>query len=385
MSYDFDSVFDRTGTESTKWHRYPADVLPMFVADMDFRSPDVIIDALQARVAHGFFGYGREEPQFFEVVAGRIRRRYGWEVAPDSIVLMPGVINGFNLAVRGLTRPGQGVLMHTPTYGPIMHCPANHGLVREEAPLVQDSTGRYGVDWEAFEGAIKPSTRIFLLCNPHNPTGRVFERAELDRMAASCAAHDLTIISDEIHCDLVYRENTHVPIASLSPEIAARTITFMAPSKTFNLPGLKCAIAVIPNADLRARVAAERRGLISGVNILGYTAALAAYRDGDAWIAELIEYLDGNRRLVAGFVKDNLRGVRFCPPEGTYLGWLDCRALPVDDPAAFFLEQGRVGLSAGSQFGETVKGFVRLNFACPRPLLTEGLQRMQRAVESLHA
>ena len=385
MSYDFDSVFDRTGTESSKWHRYPPDVIPMFVADMDFRSPDVIINALQARVAHGFFGYGREEPQFFEVVASRIRRRYGWEVAPDSIVLMPGVINGFNLAVRALTRPGQGVLMHTPTYGPIMHCPENHGLGRDEAPLVQDATGRYEVDWEAFEGAIKPATRIFLLCNPHNPTGRVFNRAELKRMAEVSVARDLTIVSDEIHCDRVYPENVHTPIASLDPAIADRTITFMAPSKTFNLPGLKCAVAVIPNADLRARVVAERRGLISGVNILGYTAALAAYRDGDAWLAAAIEYLDGNRRLVAEFVKEHLPSIRFCPPEGTYLAWLDCRALPVEDPAAFFLEQARVGLSAGSQFGPDVRGFVRLNFACPRPLLTEGLQRMQRAVEGLKA
>jgi cystathionine beta-lyase len=385
MTYDFDSVFDRTSTESSKWHRYPPDVIPMFVADMDFRSADVIVNALQDRVAHGFFGYGQEQPQFFEVVASRIHRRYGWDVAPDSIVLFPGVINGFNLAVRALTRPAQSVLMHTPTYGPIMHCPENHGLSRDEAALVQDADGRYQVDWEAFEAAIKPSTRIFLLCNPHNPTGRVFNRAELERMAAVSAAHDLTIISDEIHCDLVYPEAVHTPIASIDPEIAARTITFMAPSKTFNLPGLKCAVAVIPNADLRARVAGERHGLVSGVNILGYTAALAAYRDGDAWLAAAIQYLDGNRRLVADFVRDHLPSIRFCPPEGTYLGWLDCRALPVEEPAAFFLENARVGLSAGSQFGPTVRQFVRLNFACPRPLLTEGLQRMQRAVKALNA
>lgn len=195
----------------------------------------------------------------------------------------------------------------------------------------------------------------------------------------------MTIVSDEIHCDLVYPEAVHTPIAALEPAIAARTITFMAPSKTFNLPGLKCAVAVIPNPDLRARVAAERHGLISGVNILGYTAALAAYRDGNAWLAAAIEYLDGNRRIVADFVRDHLPSIRFCPPEGTYLAWLDCGALPVEDPAAFFLENARVGLSAGSQFGPTVRQFARLNFACPRPLLTEGLQRMQRAVEALNA
>lgn len=252
MKYDFDSVFDRTGTESAKWHRYPPDVLPMFVADMDFRSPDVIIRALKDRVTHGFFGYGQEQPQFFELVASRVRKRYGWDVPVDSIVLVPGVINGFNLAVKAVTSPGESILMHTPTYGPIMHCPENHGLGRDEAPLVQDSTGRYEVDWGAFEGAVKPTTRVFLLCNPHNPTGRVFNGAELERMAAVCLDNDLTICSDEIHCDLVYPGNPHTPIASLDPATAARTITFMAPSKTFNLPGLKCAVAIIPNPDLRA-------------------------------------------------------------------------------------------------------------------------------------
>ncbi len=385
MNYDFDTVFDRTGTESGKWHRYPPDVIPMFVADMDFRSPDVIIHALRDRVEHGFFGYGQEQPAFFETVASRIRRRYGWDVAPEAVVLFPGVINGFNLAVKALTTPGQSILMHTPTYGPILHCPENHGLGRDEAPLVQAGSGRYEIDWKAFDGAIKPSTRIFLLCNPHNPTGRIFSRPELERMAEASASHDLTIISDEIHCDLVYPENVHIPIASLDPAVAARTITFMAPSKTFNLPGLKCAVAVIPNPDLRARVAAERKGLISGVNILGYTAAMAAYRDGDEWLAALIDYLDGNRRIVTDFVRDHLPGVSCAPPEGTYLAWLDCSALPIEDPAAFFLQNARVGLNAGSQFGPSGQKFARLNFACPRSMLNEGLQRMRRAVEGLRS
>ena len=385
MGYDFDTVYDRTASESTKWHTFPPDVLPMPVADMDFQSPEPVIRALRERVDHGFFGYGGDRPEFKEVVTARLARRYGWVVAPESIVLLPGVINSFNLAVKAFTAPGDGVLVHAPTYGPILNCPGNHGAVRQDAALGRATNGRYEVDQQALEGAITDQTRVFLLCNPHNPTGRVFTRAELGDMAECCLRRDMLIVSDEIHCDLVYGERKHTPIASLSPEIEARTLTFMAPSKTFNLPGMKCSIAIIPDKELRERFQAARAGLIGAVNILGYTAALAAYRDGDDWLEALLRYLEGNRDFLLDYVRQHLTGIAMAPPEGTYLAWLDCRALPVPDgdPYRFFLEEAKVGLSDGTHFGESGKGFVRLNFACPRSMLVDGLERMRRALERL--
>jgi len=385
MEYDFDTVYDRTASESSKWHTYPPDVLPMPVADMDFRSPEPVIRALRERVEHGFFGYGGDRPEFREVVTARLARRYGWVVAPEAIGLFPGVINSFNLAVKTFTTPGAGVLVHTPTYGPILNCPANHGAVRQDVGLVRSPGGRYEIDQTAFDRAITDRTRIFLLCNPHNPTGRVFTRAELGKMAEICLRRDLLIVSDEIHCDLVYGGARHTPIASLSPEIEARTLTFMAPSKTFNLPGLKCSIAVITDKEVRDRLQAARSGLVSAVNILGYSASLAAYRDGDVWLEALLKYLEANRDFLIDYVRAHLPGITVAAPEGTYLAWLDCRslAIPDGDPYRFFLEEAKVAFSDGTHFGEAGKGFVRLNFGCPRSLLVEGLERVRRAVERM--
>ncbi|NUQ55405.1 MAG: pyridoxal phosphate-dependent aminotransferase [Dehalococcoidia bacterium] len=382
MSYDFDTVYDRTNSESAKWHHHPPGVLPMFVADMDFRSPEPVIRALHERVEHGFFGYGTEQPEFYEVICARLARRYGWPVQPEAIVLLPGVIPSFNLAVREFAAPGDGVLMHAPTYEPILRCPGNYGMDRHEALLVRGPAGGYIHDPAVLEAAVTERTRVFVLCNPHNPTGHVFTRAELAHMAEVCLDRNILIVSDEIHCDLVYPGHEHVPIATLSPEVEARTITLMAPSKTFNLPGLKASIAVIPNEELRARFVAARGDLVKAVNILGYTAALSAYRDCDEWLAELMRYLEANRDFLLRYVATELPGISVSPPEGTYLAWLDCRAMPAaqGDPHRFFLERAKVGLSDGVSFGEQGHGFVRLNFACPRSLLEEGLDRMARAV-----
>lgn len=381
MTFDFDRVYDRTPSESGKWHTYAPDVLPMYVADMDFRSPDVIIDALRRRVDHGFFGYGKVEPEFNGIVRDRLKRRYGWEVEEDAIVTLPGVIPGFSLAIKLLAADGDRIIMHTPTYGPILHAPEHYGMLRAEAALRQDDAGRYEVDWESWESALDTNPRVFLLCNPHNPTGRVFTRAELERMARGCLERDIPIVSDEIHCDLVFRGHEHIPIASLSPEAAANSITLMAPSKTFNLPGLKAAIGVIPNKELRERFETARGDLVKAINILGYTAMLAAYREADPWLDELIPYLEANRAYLASFIDERLPGVRLTPAEATYLAWLDVRDLGLNDPAAFFREEAKVALSDGANFGESGKGFVRLNFGCPRPLLEEGLARIASALE----
>lgn len=383
MMSDFDTVYDRTGSESSKWHTHPADVLPMYVADMDFKSPPAVIDALASRVQHGFFGYGKEEPEFFEVVRERLKQRYAWDVPAEAIVTLPGVIPGFNLAAKTFLSPGEHVLMHTPTYPPIYSAPANHQLERDETPLLRTENGRYEFDAAAFDAAFTPATRMFILCNPHNPTGRVFTAGELRAMATACLERDTFIVSDEIHCDLVFEPNRHVPIASLSEDIARRSITLMAPSKTFNLAGMRFAIAIITDNELRERFIAGKHGLVSGVNILGYTAAKAAYAHAGGWLDDLIAYLDANRSYVGDFLARELPELRWYPPEGTYLGWIDCSALRLESPQAYFLEEARVALSDGANFGTGGEQFVRLNFGCPRSLLEEGLSRLLAAVEKL--
>ena len=382
MTFDFDRVIDRRATDSNKWRKYPADVLPLWVADMDFASPPSVVQALRARVEHGFFGYLMEKPELPEVVADRMAKRYGWRVSPDAVVPVPGVIAGFNLALRLLTTPGDGLLVQTPVYPPILRAAGNHGLRRDEHALTRGADGRYMVDLDTFARALEPRTRAFLLCNPHNPVGRLFDVAELEGMAKECARRDVWIIADEIHCDLLLDGRRHVPIATLSPEIEARTITFMAPSKTFNVPGLKCAVAIVPNATVRERLAAGLGDLVPKINVLGHAAAVAAYRDGEAWLEALLRYLEANRDVVVDEVPRRLPGVKVAPPEATYLAWLDCRgaAIPGGDPYTLFLERARVALNDGRLFGPGGDGFVRLNFACPRSLLLDGLDRMARAL-----
>jgi cystathionine beta-lyase len=378
----FDRVVDRRASDSNKWHKFPDDVLPLWVADMDFPSPPAVVDALRARVEHGFFGYLRERNELPAVVAERVAKRYGWRVSPDAVVPLPGVIAGFNQALRALTSPGDGLLVQTPVYPPILRAAGNHGLRRDEHALSRGADGRYTVDLETFEASIRPHTRAFLLCNPHNPVGRLYGRAELEGMAAACRRRDLAIVADEIHCDLLLDGRQHVPMASLAPEIEQRTITLMAPSKTFNLPGLKCAVGIIPDAELRQRFVTAGADLVPKINVLGYTAAVAAYREADGWLDELLAYLTDNRDFLVEHVRARLPGVAMAPPEATYLAWLDCRgvARAAADPYAFFLERARVALSDGSAFGAGGAGFVRLNFGCPRPLLAQGLERMRAAL-----
>ena len=381
-SFDFDRVIDRRASDSNKWRKFGPDVLPLWVADMDFPSPPAVIAALQARVAHGFFGYLTEHPELPEAVAERVAKRYGWRVSPEAVVLVPGVNVANNFACGALAAPGEGILLQTPAYPPILRAASNLGRVREEHVLARDGRGRYVVDLDAFAAAITPRTKAFVLCNPHNPVGRVYGRTELEGMAAACLKRDLWIVADEIHCDLLLDGRQHVPMASLSPEIEQRTITFMAPSKTFNLPGLKCAVAIVPSPTLRERLTTAMGDLMPKPNVLGHTAAVAAYREGDAWLEALLAYLAANRDVLVDYVRTKLPGVTVAPAEATYLAWLDCRnaRLPGGDPYTFFLERARVALNDGRMFGPGGEGFVRLNFGCPRALLTQGLERMRNAL-----
>jgi cystathionine beta-lyase len=343
------------------------------------------VRALRERAEHGVYGYVFEEPEFFEVVADRIQKRYGWSVGPEAVVLLPGVIAGLNMAARVFATPGDGLLEQVPVYPPILRCPSNMGLTRDEAPLARRADGRYEVDWEAFERAIHGRTRAFILCNPHNPTGRVYTREELTRMAEICTRRGVAIIADEIHCDLLFAGQRHIPIAALGPEVAARTVTLMSPSKTFNLAGLKCAIAVVPDASLREKFIATKVDLVANPNVFGFAAAHAAYRDGGPWLDALMVYLEANRDYTVKYVRENFPGVVIYPPEGLYLAWVDFRpaGLPGNDPYTFFLEKARVALNDGVTFGPGGQGFARLNFGCPRAMLTEGLDRMRDAFRRL--
>jgi cystathionine beta-lyase len=384
MTYDFDRVIERRRTDSNKWRKYGPDVVPLWVADMDFRSPEPVIRALRERVEHGVYGYGYgiEPAELHEVFADRLAKLYRWRVSPEAVVLVPGVIPGFNVAARTLSAPGDGVLLKVPLYPPLLRVPGNVGITMDAADLVRSADGRYEVDWDALARAITPRTRVFMLCNPHNPVGRVWRHDELQRMAELCLTRGLAIIADEVHGDLVFSGHHHIPIASLAPEIAARTITLMAPSKTWNLAGLKCGLAVIPNAELREKFIAARVDMVYTVSILGYIAALAAYKDGAPWLEALLRYLEANRTFVVDYVAKHLPGVVAAPPEATYLAWLDCRpaAIPGGDPFAFFLEKARVALNDGTTFGRGGAGFVRLNFGCPRSILVQGLDRMRDAL-----
>jgi cystathionine beta-lyase len=378
--FDFDRLPARRDSDSNKWRKFPADVLPLWVADMDFASPPAVIAALRARVEHGFFGYLVERPELQEVVAERVGKRYGWRVEPEAVMPLPGVIAGFNLALRALTQPGDGLLVQTPVYPPILRAAGNHGLTRDGHALTRGGDGRYTVDPETFAAAIQPRTRAFLLCNPHNPVGRLFGRRELEAMAEACLRRELWIVADEIHCDLLFDGRQHVPMATLAPEVEQRTVTLIAPSKTFNVPGLKCAVAVVPNAALRARLAAAVSDIVPKINVLGHTAAVAAYREGDDWLEALLRYLQANRDFLVREVAARLPGVRVTPPEATYLAWLDCRETGLADPYAFFLSEAKAALNDGTSFGPGGEGFVRLNFGCPRALLADALGRMAGAL-----
>lgn len=385
MTYDFDRVIERRNTDSNKWRKYGADVVPLWVADMDFPSPEPVTRALRERVEHGVFGYGYgvdSITELHEVFTARLDALYGWRVSPDAIVLVPGVIPAFNVAARTFAGPGDGVLLMLPLYPPLLRVPGNVGLTMDAADLVRTADGRYEIDFDAVARAVTPRTRFLMLCNPHNPVGRVWRREELARLAELCQARGLAIVADEIHGDLVFSGHRHVPIASLAPAIAERTITLMAPSKTWNLAGLKCGLAVIPNATLRAKFNAARVDMVYAVNLFGYVSALAAYREGGPWLAALLRYLEANRDFVAEYARKHLPGVAVTSPEGTYLSWLDCRpaAIPGGDPFAFFLDKARVALNDGKTFGRGGEGFVRLNFASPRALLTQGLDRMRDAL-----
>jgi len=384
MPFDFDQVLDRRSSDSTKWRKYGPDVLPLWVADMDFRCPEPVLSALHRRVEHGIFGYGQEPPELRSELVEHLQRFHNWEISPEWLVFVPGVVSGFNVACRALTRPGDGLLVQTPVYFPILRVPDNAHLTMNSMELTQRPDGQYEVDLDLFERIITGRTRVFILCNPQNPLGRVFRKDELEQMAEVCLRHGVAIVSDEIHCDLVFSGHRHLSVAALDPEIARRSITLLAPSKTYNIAGLHCSVAVVPDAGLRARYKAAFGDVVPGVGVLAFTAALAAYQHGQAWLDEVLGYLEANRDFLHDYVAAHLPGITMARPEGTYLAWLDCRPANFPgNPHRFFLEKAGVAMNDGETFGPGGEGFVRLNFACPRSTLVEALERMRNALAEL--
>jgi cysteine-S-conjugate beta-lyase len=367
--------------DSVRWQKYAGrDVIPLWVADMDLPAPPAVVDALQERSASGLFGYGQPWPSLVEAVVEHCRREYDWAIELDWIVWLPGLVSGLHVACRAVGTSGDGVFTATPIYPPFLSAPIESDRRLLTLPLIRHEAG-WGWDFAA-TNAVMQAARLFLLCHPHNPVGRAWRDDELWQLAALAEKHDLVVCSDEIHCDLTLT-GRHRPFATLSPEIAARTITLMAPSKAFNLAGLGCAFAIISNRKLRRDFNATMHGIVPHVNVLGLVACEAAYRHGGPWRAALLDTLRGNAARVEQVV-GKLPGLSMERVEATFLAWIDCHELGVEHPAALF-EQAGVGLSDGAAFGPgpAYARYVRLNFGTTRPLLDEALARIGRACAAL--
>lgn len=378
MNHDFTTSPDRRGTGSLKWERYAGrDVLPMWVADMDFLSPPEVIEALGLRAKHGVFGYTVPPKTTVNAAIGYLREHHGAEVTAEQIVWFPGLVPAINIACRAFVNPGQSVLTCTPVYPPFLSAPGFGGAGLRTCDL-RENDGVWDIDFEALEKAVTPETKLFLLCNPHNPVGRVFPKETVAHLAKFCRRHDLVLVSDEIHCDLVLDNVRHTSGLKFAGADAPRTIAMFAPSKTFNLAGLACAFVVIPDDETRRSFQRAARGIITEVNSFGYAGCEAALLHGWPWRDRLLDVLRSNRNRVAEAVS-TLPGLRTWHVEATYLAWIDARGLNIPNVAAFFEEHG-VGLSGGVPFGAP-PGFLRLNFGCPRAQLDEALDRMTRAVK----
>ncbi len=377
MKFDFDKIIDRRGTNSLKWEVYKnRDILPLWVADMDFESPPAVMSALKERIEHGVFGYTLAPMQLTETVVERMENLYQWRIQPEWIIWLPGLVTGINVACRTVGNKGDGVVTNVPVYPPFLSAPVFADKQLITFP-VQKNNQKWEFDFSAFEKAVTKGAKLFLLCSPHNPLGRIFSHDELHQICSICDKHDVIICSDEIHCELLLDEHKkHIPTAALNPNISQRTITLMAPSKTFNIPGMGLSFAIIENPELRKKFEQAMAGIVPHVNALGYTAALAAYLHGKEWKKSLLNYLQGNHDLVLQRI-NQMPGLDTTPVEATYLSWIDARETGIENPHTFF-EQAGVGLSNGKEFG--AEGFVRLNFGCSRHTLLQALERMEKAL-----
>lgn len=388
MTYNFDSVPSRrTPGVLNKWTLYPKDVLPMWVADMDFQAAPQILNALHQQVEHGVLGYELMlSKSLREIIAARMQKLYNWEVDPKHVVYTAGVNNGYNIAARVLCSAKKGYLIQTPVYNEFLDTEHKTGFRQRTARLekkVEGSRIRYEIDFDALKVGSKKSA-MFLLCHPHNPVGKIYSSTELKRMAKICIENGVTIVSDEIHSELLLGDAKLKPLATMSREIEQNTITLISASKAFNVPGLACAFAIIPDEGLRKKYQAVVNGMSFEISTTGLTAARVAYSGrADAWLRELRRYLTDNRDFILEYVEKNLPGIRITKPDATYLIWLDCSELNLkQSPFEFFLREAKVAFSDGGKFGKGSEQFVRMNFAAPRKTIEEGLSRMTRALRN---
>lgn len=382
MKYDFDTIIPRRGTNSYKWDSVPEkDILPMWVADMDFRTAPAITEALEKRAALGIFGYTRVPSSYYTAVTDWFERRHGWTIQPDWMIYTTGVVPALSAIIKALASPGDKVLVQTPVYNCFFSSIRNDGCAAEYNPLRYEN-GEYTIDWEDLERkAADPAVKLMLLCNPHNPAGRVWKREELERMADICLRNGVLVVADEIHCELTYPGHPYTPFASLSEEALRHSVTCISPSKAFNLAGIQIANIVAADEEIRRKIdKAVNVNEVCDVNSFAVDALVAAYNEGEEWLEELKQYLYGNYRTVKEFFGEYLPQLHVLPLEGTYLVWIDCSALGLSSEEAVgrLLEEGRVMVNGGEMYGETEGCFIRLNIACPRELLLRGLEGIRR-------
>ncbi len=385
MKYDFDKTIDRRATNSYKWDSAPEGVLPMWVADMDFRTAPAIIDALQKRVAHGIFGYTRVPDAYYDAVTSWFSRRHGWDIDREWIIYTSGVVPAVSAVIKALTVPGDKVIVQTPVYNCFFSSIRNNGCEIVSNPL-RRTTDTYEMDFDALERcAADPRAKVMLLCNPHNPAGRVWTPDELTRLGNICLRNGVTVVADEIHCELVYQGFKYTPFASLSDAFLHRSVTCVSPSKAFNIAGLQIANIVAFDNDLRSRIdKAININEVCDVNPFGVAATIAAYNEGEEWLNQLVDYLHGNYEAMAEFCRRELPEFPITRLEGTYLVWMDCSSLgmPSDALEHALLEDARLWLNAGTMYGAEGEGYMRWNIACPRSVMLDGLNRFLNFVRS---
>lgn len=383
----FDRIIDRKGTDCVKHDRIlkdfgTTDIIPMWVADMDFASPDFILEAIKERCDHGILGYTMIPKEWYFSITSWLKRRYDWEIDSRELGFIPGIVSGIALAIQCFTKPGDKILIQTPVYPPFMFLPKNNDRETVINKLLYEN-GNFSIDFEDFEIKASSGCKIFILCSPHNPGGRIWTEFELNKMAEICLRHNIIIISDEIHADLALPGRKHIPLASINPEIASNVITLMAPSKTFNIPGLSSSFCIINNKNLRKQFHdyLELAELSSG-NIFAITAAIAAYKYGDEWLDLLKVYLNKNIEYVNDFVNKNIPEIEVCIPQASYLIWLDCRKLKLSDEKLkhFFIQKAKLGLNPGISFGPGGEGFMRMNIGCTFDTVQKAMFQLKTAV-----
>lgn len=385
MKYDFDKTIDRRATNSYKWDSAPEGVLPMWVADMDFRTAPAIIDALQKRVAHGIFGYTRVPDAYYDAVTSWFSRRHGWDIDREWIIYTSGVVPAVSAVIKAMTVPGDKVIVQTPVYNCFFSSIRNNGCEIVSNPL-RRTADTYEMDFDALERcAADPRAKVMLLCNPHNPAGRVWTPDELTRLGNICLRNGVTVVADEIHCELVYQGFKYTPFASLSDAFLHRSVTCVSPSKAFNIAGLQIANIVAFDNDLRSRIdKAININEVCDVNPFGVAATIAAYNEGEEWLNQLVDYLHGNYEVMAEFCRRELPEFPITRLEGTYLVWMDCSSLgmPSDALEHALLDDARLWLNAGTMYGAEGEGYMRWNIACPRSVMLDGLNRFLNFVRS---